>query len=201
MNAELLQNLTTAPAPATESIQKPRKKLTDRLELLNDGRPHYLEFLRNLTPQIILLSLALYLMNRLDLSRFDLANSGPTFLFLLFFGAFALAFYANTTLFYERCFSQWRVWLKETQDSLVAQGLTRLKISSAIYLAIWRERFVEVMEVIAVLIFLQVALAAVVVMSAHSASSMWRAIHAKEIDHVANTERNVKSAAAVSLKH
>lgn len=56
-------------------------KVTERIQLLNGGRSHYLEFLRNLTPQIVLFSIVLLLGHNLDFTRFDPDNWVATALF------------------------------------------------------------------------------------------------------------------------
>lgn len=154
-----------------------KRKLTDRLQLLNGGRLFYLDFLRNLTPQIILFSIALLLWARLDFTRFDFDNTLPTVVFFVILGSFILAFYANSTLLYERCFAEWKQWLSDIDKSLTAQGVKGPRRLVAKLQAVWRDRFVEFIEIFIVLWFLQVALAIVVAMSMHSASSIWRANH------------------------
>lgn len=154
-----------------------KQKITDRLQLLNDGRAHYLEFLRNLTPQIILFSIVLLLMVRIDFNRVDLGNVLPTLLFFFLLGSFMLAFYANSTLFYERCFSGQRLWRLELFKLLTAQGLKGHRRFLAVLKAIWRERFIEALEMLIVFWFFHIALAVVVVMSIHSAATMFNAVH------------------------
>lgn len=154
-----------------------KQKLTDRLQLLNGGRAHYLEFLRNLTPQIILFSITLLIGARLDFSRFDIGNWLPTTLFFFLFGSFALAFYANSTLFYERCFSNLIQWRSELFDSLNAKGIKGWRRFFAKLHALWNEKLVEVLEVMMVIWFFQITFAIVIGMSVHSASGIWQAIH------------------------
>lgn len=154
-----------------------KRKITDRLQLLNDGRAHYLEFLRNLTPQIILFSVTLLLMVKLDFTRFDFNNKLPTALFLFLLGAFALAFYANATLFYERCFADLLKWRSDLSASLRAQEIKGHRLFFAKLHAIWKERLIEVLEVMVVFWFFQIALAVVMAMSLHSASSILQGAH------------------------
>lgn len=154
-----------------------KQKLTDRLQLFNGGRAHYLEFLRNLTPQIILLSITLLIGAKLDFSRFDIGNWLPTTLFFFLFGSFALAFYANSTLFYERCFSNLIQWRLELFDSLNAQEIKGWRRFFEKLRALWKEKLVEALEVMVVIWFFQIAFAIVIVMSLHSASGIWQATH------------------------
>jgi hypothetical protein len=154
-----------------------KRKITDRLQLLNDGRTHYLEFLRNLTPQIILFSVTLLLMVKLDFTRIDLNNKLQTALFFFLLGAFALAFYANATIFYGRCFAGLLKWRSDLSESLRAQDIKGHRLFVAKLRAIWDERLVEVLEVIVVFWFFQIALALVIAMSLHQATSILQGIH------------------------
>lgn len=67
-------------------------------EWLAAARGPYLEFLRNLTPQVLLASLAWVLALKLDFSRFDLQNFVPTFGFYAFLALFGFAVYSNISL-------------------------------------------------------------------------------------------------------
>lgn len=154
-----------------------KKKITDRLQLLNDGRVHYLDFLRNLTPQIILFSITILLILQLDFSRLDFNNIEQTLLFFVLLGSFLLAFYANSTLFYERCFAELKVWVSELNQSMTLQNITGAQRFLKKAKAVWNERFIELLEAIAVLLFFQITLAVVIVMSTHSALSIWSVTH------------------------
>ncbi|WP_338761626.1 hypothetical protein [Massilia sp. METH4] len=70
--------------------------------LLTDGRTIFLEFLRNLTPQALLLSLAFVTGSRLDLNEWDLSNWAQTFIFLMFVALALLSGIANASLFIGR---------------------------------------------------------------------------------------------------
>ena len=70
--------------------------------LLTDGRGPFLDFLRNLTPQALLLSLAFISGSKLDLSTFDLSNWAATFVFVMFLVMAVLAGFANASLFLGR---------------------------------------------------------------------------------------------------
>lgn len=154
-----------------------KRKITDRLQLLNDGRTHYLEFLRNLTPQIILFSVILLLGMKLDFTRFDFNNMLSTALFFSLLGAFALAFYANATLFYERCFADLLKWSSDLSASLCAQGIKGHRLFLEKFRAIWKARLIEVLELMVFFWFFQIALAIVMIMSLHSASSIMQSAH------------------------
>lgn len=150
-----------------------------RLQLLNGGRVFYLDFLRNLTPQIILLSFTLLVAIKLDFTSIDLNNFGPTILFYVLLCSFILAFYANSTLLYERCFGEWKRWFTDLENSLNTRGVEGPRRLLLIAQAIWNEQFVEFLEILTVLVFFQIVFAIVIVLSIHSASNIWNVNHHK----------------------
>ena len=70
--------------------------------ILNEGRGAFLEFLRNLTPQILLLSLCFFMGSKLNFSQIDFNNSTPTFIFFVFLCLAILAGWVNASIFMER---------------------------------------------------------------------------------------------------
>jgi hypothetical protein len=67
--------------------------------LLNQGQRPILEFLRNLTPQVLLASIALLLWAQLDFGRFDWGNWLLTLAFFLSAALAVLAFLLNMNQF------------------------------------------------------------------------------------------------------
>lgn len=67
--------------------------------ILDEGRAAFLDFLRNLTPQVLLLSLALVIGTKLDFDKVDVGNWLHTLTFLSIVITAVLAGCANTTLF------------------------------------------------------------------------------------------------------
>lgn len=67
--------------------------------ILNEGRSAFLEFLRNLTPQILLLSLSFFLGEKLNFSKIDFNNFTVTFIFYVFLFLAILAGWANASMF------------------------------------------------------------------------------------------------------
>lgn len=72
--------------------------------IFNEGRKPFLDFLRNLTPQVILASSAILLGVRLDFERWDLSNFGNTIAFYACIAFFGVASYASMTLYMEETF-------------------------------------------------------------------------------------------------
>lgn len=75
------------------------------MHILFSGRPAFLEFLRNLTPQVLLLTMALILSSRLDLTQIDLSNTPTTIAFFACICTFLLATVANSINFLENTIS------------------------------------------------------------------------------------------------
>ena len=71
------------------------------MKILSEGRGPFLEFLRNLTPQVLLLAFALTIWVRLDFTSFDLSNWATTLAFYVCITTFVLAVIANMTQFLE----------------------------------------------------------------------------------------------------
>lgn len=70
--------------------------------ILKEGRSAFLEFLRNLTPQILLLSLCFFMGKKLNFSKIDFGNFPPTFIFFIFLFLAILAGWANASIFMEK---------------------------------------------------------------------------------------------------
>ncbi|WP_444923440.1 hypothetical protein ACJJH9_16805 [Microbulbifer sp. DLAB2-AF] len=68
------------------------------MHILKGGRKDFLDFLRNMTPQIIIFSLIVISGQRLDFSEVTGEGVAITFMFWIFVGIFFLAFWANTSL-------------------------------------------------------------------------------------------------------
>ncbi|MGX5664165.1 hypothetical protein [Diaphorobacter nitroreducens] len=67
--------------------------------IFNEGQRPLLEFLRNLTPQVLLATTALLLWAHLDFKRIDLSNWPSTAAFFLCVGLLCLAVIANLNQF------------------------------------------------------------------------------------------------------
>lgn len=153
------------------------KKITDRLELLNGGRGAYLDFLRNLTPQAVLFSFVLLLGSKLGF-HYARDNTIPTLLFVLLLGSFGVAVYANSTLFYERCFVNWKRWLSKMDGFLKIRRVSRGQRVAAKIKAVWRNRLIEYVEVTIALYFIQAAVSIVIFSAMQTAYTFFKVINA-----------------------
>lgn len=136
--------------------------------ILKDGRAAYLEFLRNLTPQILMLSLAFFLGRKIDFTRFDWAYTTPTFIFYSFLLIAIFAAYANATLFMEKYSSRLQV----------RRGIQRIiktqvgKKRWAMQLAYFRRKWIVLLEAMLLIISIELAIAGAFIVALTSASKM-----------------------------
>ena len=88
---------------------KKHKKARSLSTLLHDCRSHYLDFLRNLTPQIAILTLTMFLGARI---YWDPSGFQEWLFVAILLTLFCYASWANSTHFYEGCFPLWSRWRK-----------------------------------------------------------------------------------------
>ncbi|MEZ0472774.1 hypothetical protein [Luteimonas salinilitoris] len=104
------------------------------MSILGEGRPAFLEFLRNLTPQALILAVTLTALSRLDLSTWDLGNWKNTVIFYLCFSVWMLSLIANTIQFIE---SYSEASLKPI-NAVMAKSRRLLKTSRQSRAMLWR---------------------------------------------------------------
>jgi len=127
------------------------------MHILGAGRGAFLEFLRNLTPTILLISVAVVLWARLDFSRFDFRNWSATGAFYACVLTAALSWFANVSQFLDRAFAPipglekaLRIFkLKKRSPAQILQALT---------IFAWRRRPMIAIEALVVIL---IAVAAV----------------------------------------
>lgn len=155
------------------------KKITERLQLLNDGREHYLNFLRNLTPQIILLSTVWLASEKFVFPpQLDFTNTIQTVTFFTLIGCFALAVYANISRFLDQCFREYEIWHSKCRRRLAVTGFRGVQHNVAMMRAIFRYKLIETVEIFVFFVSIAViALAIVIGMSMHSARRIWKDLH------------------------
>ncbi len=132
---------------------------------IGDLRPAFLEFLRNLTPQILFLTTALVLGTQVDekniqLNLHGVKNAAPYFFCLAMFCA---AWVANVTYFFDKCYS----FIQEsgaTKNNKGSQLTALQKIQN-----FWRTNKATFMLAILLLIIFTFGLVAVALMAKHSA--------------------------------
>ncbi len=149
-----------------------KRKFIQRVQVLGPARSAYLEFLRNLTPQALLFTFVAVTMEKLDFTRFDMSNWFPTLGFYLLVFYFAIAVYANTTMFREKCVGRNKIWFRRASRAIERHEFAPLKRVGVHLQQMWKRRKVEVMEEFLVFYLLQISLAIVIVVGARSAAQI-----------------------------
>jgi hypothetical protein len=113
-----------------------RKKII--IMFFGDSRRAFLEFLRNLTPQILFLTLSLIVGSKLDLTKFrlDSVGVGNAFPFVLCLLIFFGATMANVTLFVDAAITSNEKLDMEVSE-IKAKGLKSHRLTWALLCAAW----------------------------------------------------------------
>jgi hypothetical protein len=133
-----------------------------------ERKKYYLEFLRNLTPQVFLFYFAFILGNNLDFSTLDFSNWLPTLTFyVLLFSGF-IAIYCNSMLLMKGFYSNFvrlvnKSTLKAKKDN---------KKRFFFYIVILKRKWFVVFEGFLVFFYLQIILAVVIVSAIISARNV-----------------------------
>lgn len=137
---------------------------------LGDGRKAFLEFLRNLTPQILFLTLSLVVGSKLDLSKFQIDASGfgnalPFAVCLLIFFGAAIA---NMSMFIESALTSTER-LKTETEAIEKKGLKGLVLIWALLCTAWKHNKLAFFQLALSLLIIEFAFVAVFVVSIHGA--------------------------------
>lgn len=139
---------------------------------LGEGRRAFLEFLRNLTPQILFLTLALIYGSKLDQTRFELSGAGvwtatPFVLCLLvFFGSTI----ANMGLFVDGAISSTPA-LDEQVAEIKAKKIPAWMRTWHLICAAWRHNKPAFFQLLLVMAICEIALVAVFIVAIQGAAA------------------------------
>ena len=147
----------------TSSMPKPTPEA--RKLWFSSLREPYLNFLRNLTPQVFLASMLWLLFERIDFTRFGTDGADATFYFFVLLSGLIAAVAANTNLFYEQAFRELESWRARKKTQLTRRRLRSVQFNLHFLRAIWRERFLEHCAAILFVLFVQAAYIIVVAAS------------------------------------
>jgi hypothetical protein len=95
--------------------------------LFNEGVDAYLNLLRNVTPQILLLTLLLVLYTKLDFTVINIGNWKLTFIFYAFFTLFIAAFVANSCQFIKIFYDKPMQWELQFSSYYRNKNYTKLR--------------------------------------------------------------------------
>ncbi len=152
----------------------PRKPLRD---WLRHAREPYLGYLRNLSSQIFLGGLGLFMGTKLDFDRIDWANWGQTFLCFSLLLFCILAICANSFKFYEEAFASFRQWVRAEEIRLRMEGRKGVRFALLFAQASWKERRVDTCFLVVCGVFQCIAIGVVSASSTFSAAGLWNLVH------------------------
>lgn len=138
-------------------VETYRRYKGETMHILGAGRGAFLEFLRNLTPTILLISVAVVLWARLDFNRIDFRNWSATAAFYACALTAALSWFANISQFLDRAFAP-IAGLERALRLLKLKGCSTGQILRALTILTWRRRPMIVIEALVVVL---IAVAAV----------------------------------------
>lgn len=144
---------------------------------LRNARAPYLNFLRNLTPQIFLASLTLMTASKINFSQMVLSNILPALGTLIFCLLFIFSFYSNVTLFLSELFPDFTPWVRRYENSLKASHTPRNSVPVLIIKVILRERKLEVALGLASIFMVEFVFLGVIINSVNLALSLIKATH------------------------
>ncbi len=154
------------------------RSISRRLHILNRGREPFLNYLRNLTPQVVLLYAALMLSTKMDFNRVDLSNWEITSAFFLLIGAFMAAAWINASNLLRSYSGRFERWRRRVGTLLDKKQITNKCHRNAVKIGEGLKRFhLEFTEFFLVVFLMQIALAIVMALAMQQANSTLRLAH------------------------
>ncbi|MBS0306125.1 MAG: hypothetical protein JSR43_12215 [Proteobacteria bacterium] len=136
--------------------------------ILRGGRRAFLEYLRNTTPQGLLLGLAFLAGRHLDLSRTDFANWPTTVVFFASVFFFFASFAANTIEFLNACTASLRRYNKAMR-LLTRPGMRLWRPFVAAWIILFRREPLKALDLVAPLLLALVLFVGVLVLGVNFA--------------------------------
>lgn len=147
--------------------------------IFSNSKEAFLEFLRNLTPQILLLSIALVQSTNLDLRKFDIKNFLGTVPFILVITVFIAAMVANMFVFIEKSVQSIQTIDAKSQE-LHAQNIKGAQHLSELFKSLWKIKKVLVFELISVALIIEIGMFAVFIGAIPTASTLYEVVHSSK---------------------
>lgn len=136
--------------------------------LVKEGRKDFLEFLRNLTPQVMIFSLVVISGVQLDFSTIDFSRTGLTIIFWILVLLFLTAFWANTSLFIDRAVES-RPSVKRA-FGLLSRKVRSFRLLRAKIVYAWRKNRIIFLEAVIIATIVEFSLVIVVLYGAKYAA-------------------------------
>ncbi|MEB2652642.1 hypothetical protein ACPCIT_02370 [Pseudomonas siliginis] len=133
------------------------------------GRKPLLDFLRNLTPQIIMLTIALVAGSKLDLGKFDLSLAGlkRTLPFAMCMLVFFISLIANLSTFLEESLEEFKG--NKASAMVATEDMRGAKRIWALLVNAWSNHKLAVFRMVLVMTVAEAAISVVFIMSIQSA--------------------------------
>ena len=131
------------------------------MHILNAGRGAFLEFLRNLTPQVLMLSLIFIWSRQFNFRELDIGNAWNTIVFFLFVAVFALAAIANSLHFMDSALSS-TDWLETEAARIRTEEVTLWQRLLMLAKTITLKKPVLLIEMIVAMLVVQIGLLAMI---------------------------------------
>lgn len=141
--------------------------------IFKEGQRPLLEFLRNLTPQVLLGTTALLLWAHLDFSRIDLSNWLSTVAFYSSAALFCLAFLANMNQFLDAMLDNLGVYARYARR-LRARGISPRRATHLTFRAMFLHRPTLLADFIGTVVIVNVGLLAITFAALNAAKAALR---------------------------
>lgn len=145
------------------------------MHIFKEGRAPFLEFLRNLTPQALLLSFAMVAGYRLELTCCYPENTQQTLVSIFLLAIWLTAVWANSSLFIEKYLVAVDR-IHPISRLLIRRGVTGLRHLCALLCYAWRKERMVFVEAIVVFLVVELGLSAQVMYAIGSAVGLLKAI-------------------------
>jgi hypothetical protein len=146
------------------------------MHIFKEGRSPFLEFLRNLTPQAVLLSFALVAGYELQPTCCYSENAKQTSIFFVFLAIWLVAVWANSSLFIEKYLVSVKR-IDRASKLLFRFRVTGLRNLGALLNYAWRKQRMVFVEAVVVFVVLEFGLAAVGASAISSATALLKLMH------------------------
>ncbi|MGJ7531258.1 hypothetical protein [Variovorax sp. GB1P17] len=143
--------------------------------ILKDGRAAFLEFLRNLSPQVLLLTIAAISSHRLTFTCCYVSNIKATLLAICFYAVWGAAVWANATMFIKNSLVPAKKFDDESR-LLAYAGVRGWRNMRTVLAFAWRSDPWVFVEILSIAVVVEVAMVVVMLMAIGSANSFLKMI-------------------------
>ncbi len=147
------------------------------MHIFEGGRKAFLEFLRNLTPQVVLLALAFAVGSRINFSKFDPGNLPTTVFFFALIGLAVLGMAANSINF----LSEYCISLEKLDDAIKVRlgpdRVARFDWAGIVLVEAWKLKRSLAVEIVVALVTINTVMLGVVIGAIFQGAGFLKNIH------------------------